>query len=119
MCAVAINQLYILELFYSVDYHFSLNLGQINALCLLLFTAFRFTSVFPPEPHYLANENVESLRLSKTIPSCIQPLEVMIQVWLYAKVLFYEHVFYGQFMRTTIFSYSWKVLGTGLWMRLQ
>nr|KYP66767.1 Nucleolar protein 6 [Cajanus cajan] len=43
-------------------------------------SAFRFTSVFPPEPHLLANEKVESLRMNKVVPSCIQPLEVMIQL---------------------------------------
>ncbi|KAG4973352.1 hypothetical protein AAZX31_11G066800 [Glycine max] len=43
-------------------------------------SAFRFTSVFPPEPHLLANEKNESLRLNKLVPSCIQPLEVMIQL---------------------------------------
>ncbi|KAK7309292.1 hypothetical protein RJT34_05888 [Clitoria ternatea] len=43
-------------------------------------SAFRFTSVFPPEPHLLANEKIESLRLYKLVPSCIQPLEVMIQL---------------------------------------
>ncbi|KAK7307534.1 hypothetical protein VNO77_40695 [Canavalia gladiata] len=43
-------------------------------------SAFRFTSVFPPEPHVLANEKIESLRLNKLVPSCIQPLEVMIQL---------------------------------------
>ncbi|MED6145906.1 hypothetical protein PIB30_029504 [Stylosanthes scabra] len=43
-------------------------------------SAFRFTSVFPPEPHLLANEKIESLRLNKYVPSCIQPLEVMIQL---------------------------------------
>ncbi|XLR10635.1 hypothetical protein S83_038573 [Arachis hypogaea] len=43
-------------------------------------SAFRFTSVFPPEPHLLANEKFESLRLNKYVPSCIQPLEVMIQL---------------------------------------
>ncbi|XP_057421429.1 uncharacterized protein LOC130715357 isoform X1 [Lotus japonicus] len=43
-------------------------------------SAFRFTSVFPPEPHLLANEKIESLRLNKVVPSCIQPLEVMIQL---------------------------------------
>ncbi|CAJ1930137.1 unnamed protein product [Sphenostylis stenocarpa] len=43
-------------------------------------SAFRFTSVFPPEPHLLANEKIESLRLSKLVPSCIQALEVMIQL---------------------------------------
>ncbi|KAK7252913.1 hypothetical protein RIF29_37189 [Crotalaria pallida] len=42
-------------------------------------SAFRLTSVFPPEPHLLANEKIESLRLNKFVPSCIQPLEVMIQ----------------------------------------
>ncbi|KAJ7944284.1 Nucleolar protein 6 [Quillaja saponaria] len=43
-------------------------------------SAFRFTSVFPPEPHQLANEKINSLRLHKPIPSCIQPLEVVIQL---------------------------------------
>ncbi|ESW28940.1 hypothetical protein PHAVU_002G030700 [Phaseolus vulgaris] len=43
-------------------------------------SAFRFTSVFPPEPHLLANEKIESLRLSKFVPSCVQALEVMIQL---------------------------------------
>ncbi|XP_004512044.1 uncharacterized protein [Cicer arietinum] len=43
-------------------------------------SAFRFTSVFPPEPHLLANEKVESLRLNKLVPSCIQPLDIMIQL---------------------------------------
>uniref|UniRef100_A0A2P2LWG1 Nucleolar RNA-associated family protein n=1 Tax=Rhizophora mucronata TaxID=61149 RepID=A0A2P2LWG1_RHIMU len=41
--------------------------------------AFRFTSVFPPAPHPLANEgNVQ--RLSKLTSSCIKPLQVMIQL---------------------------------------
>ncbi|KAK4262169.1 hypothetical protein QN277_027756 [Acacia crassicarpa] len=43
-------------------------------------SAFRSTSVFPPEPHLLANEKIESVKLNKAIPSCIQPLEVMIQL---------------------------------------
>ncbi|PON74894.1 Nrap protein [Parasponia andersonii] len=43
-------------------------------------SAFRFTSVFPPEPHPLANEKGDVLRLSRFTPSCIQPLEVMIQL---------------------------------------
>ncbi|XP_027359754.1 nucleolar protein 6 [Abrus precatorius] len=43
-------------------------------------SAFRFTSVFPPEPHLLASEKIESLRLLKLVPSCIEPLEVMIQL---------------------------------------
>ncbi|GMN52485.1 hypothetical protein TIFTF001_021616 [Ficus carica] len=43
-------------------------------------SAFRFTSVFPPEPHPLANEKGGRLRLSRFTPSCIQPLEVMIQL---------------------------------------
>ncbi|QCD91028.1 U3 small nucleolar RNA-associated protein 22 [Vigna unguiculata] len=47
---------------------------------LPLDSAFRFSSVFPPEPHLLANEKIESLRLSKFVPSCIQALEVMIQL---------------------------------------
>ncbi|KAE9596604.1 putative Nrap protein [Lupinus albus] len=43
-------------------------------------SAFRLTSVFPPEPHLLANEKFESPRVNKFVPSCIQPLEVMIQL---------------------------------------
>ncbi|KAJ4714403.1 nucleolar protein 6 [Melia azedarach] len=42
-------------------------------------SAFRFTSVFPPEPHLLAIEKHSVSRL-KLIPTCIQPLEVMIQL---------------------------------------
>ncbi|XP_031255043.1 nucleolar protein 6 [Pistacia vera] len=43
-------------------------------------SAFRFTSVFPPEPHPLANEKLNVSRIHKLTPSCIQPLEVMIQL---------------------------------------
>ncbi|KAK7406701.1 hypothetical protein VNO78_08331 [Psophocarpus tetragonolobus] len=43
-------------------------------------SAFRFTSVFPPEPHLLANEKMESFKVNKLVPSCVQPLEVMIQL---------------------------------------
>ncbi|KAI9164874.1 hypothetical protein LWI28_003798 [Acer negundo] len=43
-------------------------------------SAFRFTSVFPPEPHPLAFEKLNVSRLQKLTPSCIQPLEVMIQL---------------------------------------
>ncbi|KAF5958281.1 hypothetical protein HYC85_005506 [Camellia sinensis] len=39
-------------------------------------SAFRFTSVFPPEPHPLAVEKGVSLRLQKLISSCIQPLDL-------------------------------------------
>ncbi|KAL0008129.1 hypothetical protein SO802_009631 [Lithocarpus litseifolius] len=42
--------------------------------------AFRFTSVFPPEPHPLAIDKGDVPRLQKLMPSCIQPLEVMIQL---------------------------------------
>ncbi|KAB5547640.1 hypothetical protein DKX38_011046 [Salix brachista] len=42
--------------------------------------AFRFTSVFPPEPHPLASEKGNVPRLHKLTSSCIQPLEVMIQL---------------------------------------
>ncbi|KAM3729279.1 hypothetical protein ACB098_M003800 [Castanea mollissima] len=42
--------------------------------------AFRFTSVFPPEPHPLAIVKGDVPRLQKLMPSCIQPLEVMIQL---------------------------------------
>ncbi|GAV60039.1 Nrap domain-containing protein, partial [Cephalotus follicularis] len=43
-------------------------------------SAFRFTSVFPPQPHPLANEKVNRQRLGQFVPSCIQPLQVMIQL---------------------------------------
>ncbi|XP_052196632.1 uncharacterized protein LOC127803986 isoform X2 [Diospyros lotus] len=43
-------------------------------------SAFRFTSVFPPEPHPLAVDKVINQRLQKLPLSCIQPLEVMIQL---------------------------------------
>lgn len=43
-------------------------------------SAFRSTSVFPPEPHPLAKEKVDVARLQNIIPFCIQPLEVMIQL---------------------------------------
>ncbi|XP_059457350.1 uncharacterized protein LOC132187164 [Corylus avellana] len=42
--------------------------------------AFRFTSVFPPEPHPLANDKDNVPRLHKLMPSCTRPLEVMIQL---------------------------------------
>ncbi|XP_021908004.1 LOW QUALITY PROTEIN: nucleolar protein 6 [Carica papaya] len=43
-------------------------------------SAFRFTSVFPPEPHPLAREKVDTSRLHKLPQSCIQALDVMIQL---------------------------------------
>lgn len=42
--------------------------------------AFRFTSVYPPEPHPLATENSVLSRSQKLKSTCIQPLEVMIQL---------------------------------------
>lgn len=42
--------------------------------------AFRFTSVFPPVPHPLASERGSIPRPHKLTSSCIQPLEVMIQL---------------------------------------
>ncbi|KDP42811.1 hypothetical protein JCGZ_23753 [Jatropha curcas] len=42
--------------------------------------AFRFTSVFPPRPHPLACENSHAPKLHRAFSSCIQPLEVMIQL---------------------------------------
>ncbi|KAH0971237.1 hypothetical protein GBA52_023393 [Prunus armeniaca] len=39
-------------------------------------SAFRFSSVFPPEPHPLANEKGTFLRLRSLPPSCIRPLEL-------------------------------------------
>ncbi|KAM0970433.1 hypothetical protein FF1_018515 [Malus domestica] len=43
-------------------------------------SAFRFSSVFPPEPHLLANEKGAFVSLHRFTPSCIHPLEVMIQL---------------------------------------
>uniref|UniRef100_J3NBP4 Nucleolar protein 6 n=2 Tax=Oryza brachyantha TaxID=4533 RepID=J3NBP4_ORYBR len=42
--------------------------------------AFRHTSVFPPEPHPLAYEKKSSQRLPNFTATCIQSLEVMIQL---------------------------------------
>ncbi|XP_050228407.1 uncharacterized protein LOC126677694 [Mercurialis annua] len=42
--------------------------------------AFRFTSVFPPKPHPLASDKDYVPRSHKLLSSCIQPLEVMIQL---------------------------------------
>ncbi|KAG8478251.1 hypothetical protein CXB51_028141 [Gossypium anomalum] len=46
-------------------------------------SAFRFTSVFPPEPHPLANKKVDVARLHNLTPFCVQSLEVMIQACYY------------------------------------
>ncbi|XP_012491652.1 uncharacterized protein LOC105803799 isoform X2 [Gossypium raimondii] len=43
-------------------------------------SAFRFTSVFPPEPHPLASKKVDVARLHNLTPFCVQSLEVMIQL---------------------------------------
>ncbi|KAL3630291.1 hypothetical protein CASFOL_023275 [Castilleja foliolosa] len=43
-------------------------------------SAFRLTSVFPPAPHPLAHEEGKRIKLEKTTATCIQPLEVMIQL---------------------------------------
>ncbi|KAK6258334.1 hypothetical protein SCA6_012808 [Theobroma cacao] len=43
-------------------------------------SAFRFTSVFPPEPHPLANKKVDVARLQNFTPFSVQSLEVMIQL---------------------------------------
>lgn len=42
--------------------------------------AFRYTSVFPPEPHPLANEKDFGQRYQKFTMTCVQSLEVMIQL---------------------------------------
>ncbi|KAK9285428.1 hypothetical protein L1049_024621 [Liquidambar formosana] len=42
--------------------------------------AFRSTSVYPPEPHPLANEKGVLPKLQKLTSTCIKPLEVMIQL---------------------------------------
>ncbi|KAM2667271.1 hypothetical protein EV2_018983 [Malus domestica] len=39
-------------------------------------SAFRFSSVFPPEPHLLANEKGAFVSLHRFTPSCIHPLEL-------------------------------------------
>ncbi|GFP95320.1 nucleolar protein 6 [Phtheirospermum japonicum] len=43
-------------------------------------SAFRLTSVFPPAPHPLAHEEGSRAKLEKMTATCIQPLEVMIQL---------------------------------------
>ncbi|KAG8383986.1 hypothetical protein BUALT_Bualt04G0070800 [Buddleja alternifolia] len=43
-------------------------------------SAFRLTSVFPPAPHPLAHEEGIRVKLEKPTATCIQPLEVMIQL---------------------------------------
>ncbi|GAB2259990.1 hypothetical protein Droror1_Dr00010845, partial [Drosera rotundifolia] len=44
-------------------------------------SAFRFTSVFPPEPHPLIKEKGKGFAKSgKRVETCVQPLEVMIQL---------------------------------------
>ncbi|KAF9612335.1 hypothetical protein IFM89_038938 [Coptis chinensis] len=43
-------------------------------------SAFRFTSVFPPEPHPMAYEKDVSRKSPKFSPTCVQPLKVMIQL---------------------------------------
>lgn len=47
---------------------------------LLVLSAFRHTSVFPPEPHPLAFEKSSNKRPPNFVATCLQPLEVMIQV---------------------------------------
>ncbi|KAJ6837384.1 putative nucleolar protein 6 [Iris pallida] len=42
--------------------------------------AFRHTSVFPPEPHPLAFEKGTDKRIPKFVATCLQPVEVMIQL---------------------------------------
>ncbi|XVF17901.1 hypothetical protein REPUB_Repub10bG0164600 [Reevesia pubescens] len=43
-------------------------------------SAFRFTSVFPPEPHPMANKKVDVARVHNFTPFCVRSLEVMIQL---------------------------------------
>ncbi|XP_057772992.1 uncharacterized protein LOC130992396 [Salvia miltiorrhiza] len=43
-------------------------------------SAFRLTSVFPPVPHPLANKESTRIKLEKHTATCVQPLEVMIQL---------------------------------------
>ncbi|XP_022751385.1 nucleolar protein 6 isoform X2 [Durio zibethinus] len=43
-------------------------------------SAFRFTSVFPPEPHPMATKRVDGARVHNFTPFCVQSLEVMIQL---------------------------------------
>ncbi|KAM7251230.1 hypothetical protein ACFE04_023113 [Oxalis oulophora] len=64
----------------------SKRLRQIEDIPLKIFSvqpldsALRSTSVFPPQPHPLANESGKAPRLNPLVPSCIQPMEVMIQL---------------------------------------
>ncbi|KAK9129870.1 hypothetical protein Sjap_010357 [Stephania japonica] len=43
-------------------------------------SAFRLTSVFPPQPHPLATAKGTGLKSKKLVSTCIQPLEVLIQL---------------------------------------
>ncbi|XP_021718015.1 nucleolar protein 6-like [Chenopodium quinoa] len=43
-------------------------------------SAFRFTSVFPPEPHPLAGDKTFISRSVKVAATCVQPVEVLIQL---------------------------------------
>ncbi|OIT32009.1 PREDICTED: nucleolar protein 6 [Nicotiana attenuata] len=43
-------------------------------------SAFRMTSVFPPMPHPLAQEKGVDIKLRKPVSTCINPVEVMIQL---------------------------------------
>ncbi|XP_051127399.1 uncharacterized protein LOC127248890 [Andrographis paniculata] len=43
-------------------------------------SAFRLTSVYPPAPHPLAHEEGCRIKLEKPTATCIQPLEIMIQL---------------------------------------
>lgn len=42
--------------------------------------AFRLTSVFPPGPHPLAQENHLDIRPEKLLSTCLEPLEVLLQL---------------------------------------
>jgi hypothetical protein len=45
-----------------------------------MISAFRHTSVFPPMPHPLATDREKQQYSKISVPTCIQTLEVMIQV---------------------------------------
>lgn len=103
------------HLLYSIHCY---SIPQPSFKCTLLFSAFRHTSVFPPEPHPLAYGNGVDLKSLKLALRCIKPLEVMIQV---RTIFLYLYVFYT--VEKCFVLSSQKDLGTGhqmtqLWTRL-
>lgn len=108
---------YFLKHFLSSHPHWSINYYVYDN-----FTAFRFTSVFPPEPHPLAKEKVDVARLQNFTPFCIQTREVMVQVWYHIDKFFRiwfcsvtDGVFISFYFYFLLLS-SWKAQGIGQWM---